>query len=51
MNLAATEVPKAKAPGIRDAMKEEIKEYLAKPTPKKLKELKDRCAAVNINFD
>ena len=51
LNLTAPQAPKPKAPSIRETMKEDIKEYLAKPTPKKLKELKDRCAALNINFD
>jgi len=51
LNLTAPQAPKPKPPSIRDTMKDDIKEYLAKPNPKKLKELKDRCAALNINFD
>lgn len=51
LNLTAPQAPKPKPPSIRDTMKADIKTYLAKPTPKQLKELKDRCTALNINFD
>ena len=32
-------------------MFEELKQYIYKPNTKNLKELKDRCAEFNINFD
>lgn len=49
MNFNAAKDPKRKT--AREIMQDDIKEYLAKPNPKKLKELKDRCGATNINFD
>jgi hypothetical protein len=40
-----------KKPTARDLILDECKLYHAKPNPKKLKELKDKCANLNINFD
>lgn len=40
-----------KKPTARDLILEECKAYHGKPNPKKLKELKDKCANLNINFD
>jgi len=35
----------------RDILSDDMKEYLKKPNQKLLKELKDRCVDLNINFD
>lgn len=40
-----------KKPTARDLILDECKLYHAKPNPKKLKELKEKCANLNINFD
>jgi hypothetical protein len=48
---ATTAAAGIKRKTVREIIFDEMKEYHKKPMPKKLKELREKCAASNINFD
>ena len=53
---AATAPPGGRAPAqkrktARELVMDDMIEYHKKPNPKKLKELREKCANLNINFD
>ena len=48
---AGGRAPAPKRKTARDHLMDEMTEYHKKPNPKKLKELREKCAILNINFD
>jgi hypothetical protein len=48
---AATVGATTKKKTARETVFDEMKEYHKKPNPKKLKDLREKCATLNINFE